>query len=142
MEVSDTDLTDNDQVTISASLPNVGPNADAGEDQNVEVDELVTLDGSGSDDPDSGPGPLTYLWTFLSVPPESTLTDGDITNPTSVDPTFTPDAEGTFEVNLEVSDSDLTDDDQVNIIAAFPNVAPNADAGDDREVELGPVVGV
>ncbi len=137
LEVSDGDLTDSDQVSIIAAPSNVAPNADAGPDQNVLVGALVTLDGSGSNDPDNGPSPLTFLWTFSSVPPGSTLTNADLNNATTAAPTFTPDAVGTYVVNLEVSDSDLTDSDQVMVAAAAPNVPPNADAGPDQNVRTG-----
>jgi hypothetical protein len=116
---------------------NEAPIADAGDDQNVDMGMEVTLDGSGCNDPDNGPDPLSHLWTFVSVPSGSALTNADIQNETTAAPSFIPDVEGYYEVNLHISDGDLTDDDQVMIIAALPNVAPNADAGDDQNVEVG-----
>ena len=55
--------------TMTVTTLNSLPVSDAGEDQNVEVSMEVTLDGSGSNDPDNGPDPLSFLWTFVSVPP-------------------------------------------------------------------------
>ena len=56
-------------VTITVSAPaNVAPTADAGPPQTVNEATGVTLDGSGSSDPDSGPGSLTYAWSQSSGP--------------------------------------------------------------------------
>lgn len=55
-----------DTVTITVDPPaNMGPTADAGEDQTVASDASVTLDGSGSSDPDTG-DTLSYAWTQTS----------------------------------------------------------------------------
>ncbi len=54
-------------VTITVDPINDAPVADAGPDQNVTVGDLVTLDGSGSSDPDEG-DTLTYLWEFTVRP--------------------------------------------------------------------------
>ncbi len=48
--------------------PNQPPVANAGSNQNVFVGALVTLNGSGSSDPDNGPSALTFLWTQTSGP--------------------------------------------------------------------------
>ncbi len=139
LQVSDGALADDDQVQIVAFVPNVAPNADAGPDQNVLTGTLVTLDGSGSHDPDNAPSPLTFRWTFTSVPPSSALTNGQISNSTTPAPSFTPDAVGTYVLTLEVSDGDQADNDQVSIIAAASNVTPNAVAGPDQTVRTGRV---
>lgn len=62
-------------------VANSAPIADAGVDQTVEADELVTLDGSGSSDPDGDP--ITYLW---SAPDGIELSDNTAMNPTFVAP--------------------------------------------------------
>src|SRR3989338_3105177 len=55
-----------DTVTITVDPPaNMGPTADAGEDQTVASDASVTLDGSGSSDPDTG-DTLSSAWTQTS----------------------------------------------------------------------------
>jgi LmbE family N-acetylglucosaminyl deacetylase len=81
---------------------NSSPTANAGSDQQVNVGALVTLDGSGSSDPDPGTT-LTYQWT---------QTDGTavtLSSSTAVNPTFTaPAAAGLLEFSLVVSDGSLS----------------------------------
>jgi len=129
-----------DEVEITATTPNVPPNADAGPDQNVFTGETICLDGSGSNDPDNGPEPLSYLWSFDSVPEESSLTDDDITNRDQANACFIPDVDGTYVLRLSVSDGELTSEDTVEITATTPNVPPNANAGADVTISLGRIV--
>ena len=77
------------------------PNADAGTDQNATVGEQVTLDGSGSNDPDGDT--LQYQW-HLTPPDGSTTTLSDTT---AAAPTFIPDRAGTYHIGLTVSDGTL-----------------------------------
>ena len=132
-------LSDTDTVIITATSANVAPNADAGLDQTAEVNQLVTVDGSNSSDPDAGPFALTFQWVFATVAPGSALTDADINNPTSPQASFTPDVTGVYTLTLTVSDGDLTDSDDVAINVTPVNVPPNADAGADVLVQLGEV---
>ena len=131
-----------DEVTVTAATLNVAPNADAGEDRQVHVGDLVPLDGTGSTDPDDGPALLDYLWSFVRVPADSALTEANIGTPDQAEADFVPDAEGEYEVNLRVDDGAATDDDQVVIIALIPNVPPVAEAGADQSVALGQTVTV
>jgi hypothetical protein len=113
--MDDDGATGNDSmnVVVVETLPiNQPPIAYAGIDKNVEVDQEVILDGSGSSDPESNP--LTYLWTFLSKPTESSAT---LSNSTTVNANFVPDEIGTYEIQLTVNDGSLTDSDSVIITA-------------------------
>ncbi|HDH04315.1 MAG TPA: hypothetical protein ENH01_01180 [Nitrospirae bacterium] len=98
---------------------------------------VVYLDGSGSSDPDNGPMPLSYNWSFDVLPPESGLSDNDIIDKEQVNASFIPDADGSYVLELVVNDGEFTSEDYVIITAATPNVPPNADAGDDITVSLG-----
>ncbi len=104
-----------------ASLPdtvviesNEAPIANAGADQTVKQNTLVTLDGTASSDPDGNIS--AYSWSQLSGPVVS------LTNATSASPTFTaPRLKGLSQVNIMFS-LVVTDDngkqssaDQVNI---------------------------
>jgi parallel beta-helix repeat protein len=84
-----------------AAISNTAPIADAGSDRTVGVGVLVTLDGSGSTDPD-GNLPLTYGWQQTG----GTLGLVSLSDPNVVSPTFTaPDIAGPFTFTLVVTDS-------------------------------------
>ena len=86
-----------DEVVISSN--NLAPTAVAGDDQLLVVGETAFLDGSGSTDPESDP--LTYSWTITSAPAGSTAT---LSGEGTAFPTFVPDLEGVYVVELVVSD--------------------------------------
>ncbi|MCL6613769.1 MAG: PKD domain-containing protein [Firmicutes bacterium] len=119
LTVSDGTAKGYDTVTIRAKSEtgetpgNDPPVANAGADQNVTVGQLVTLDGSGSTDPDDDP--LTYLWEMLSRPADSQAT---LTGATTVNPSFTPDKDGAYIVQLTVSDGEYIDQDTVTVTAS------------------------
>ncbi|GAF79674.1 unnamed protein product, partial [marine sediment metagenome] len=106
------------------------PVADAGGDQTVHPGTVVTLDASGSSDPDQD-YPLTYLWQMTSMPTGSTA---GLSDPALLDPTFTADMPGDYIIELVVTDSrglaSVPDDVWVSTF----NTAPVADAGADQAI--------
>jgi len=119
--------------TIQA--PNQAPTANAGPDQTVNSGSTVTLDGSGSTDPENDA--LTYAWSQDSGP-AVTLSDAS-----AVMPTFTaPTGPATLGFTLQVCDpSNACDTDSVTINVNSPaNQAPTADAGPDQTVASGAAV--
>ena len=90
---------DSDPDTVVITTQNRPPVANAGPDQNLDTGQSVTLDGSGSSDPDGDS--LTYQWTFGNIPTGST---GVLTDETTVNPSFVPDLEGDYEIQLIVND--------------------------------------
>ncbi|KPL02816.1 MAG: hypothetical protein AMJ90_04835 [candidate division Zixibacteria bacterium SM23_73_2] len=110
--------------TVLVSVDNQAPLADAGADQSgVEANTLVTLDGSGSSDPDGDS--LGYHWSQVSGP-SVTLSDTNILNPT-----FTPTVKGNYEFELLVDDGALTSSPDT-VLIQVNNQTPVADAGADQ----------
>lgn len=106
------------------------PSSNAGPDQSVFVNEAVILDGSGSSDPDGDP--ITYLWSFVSVPIGSTAT---LSDPTVVNPDFTVDVFGTYVLELIVNDDEL-DSAQDSVTITTLNSPPVANAGPDQAINV------
>ncbi len=78
---------------------NLPPQVDAGEDKNAFVGQTISLDGSGTTDPDGDDDFLTgEQWTQLSGP---TVTIADATEEVAF---FTPTEIGSYRFRLEVSD--------------------------------------
>ena len=120
-------------VTITTTGGNTAPVANAGPDQSVPVGTTVTLNGSGSNDADQNP--LTYDWSFISIPSGSAAT---LSNPTAAKPSFVADKAGQYVVQLIVNDGTVNSTpDTVTIAAATGNTAPVANAGPDQSVQVG-----
>jgi uncharacterized repeat protein (TIGR02543 family) len=112
--------------TTEVTITNEMPIADAGEDQTVLVDTLVTLDGSGSSDPD-GHTPLTYGWV------QTGGADVTLSDPTVVAPTFTaPTSADVLTFTLVVTDAYGLASDPAEVVITVYNNAPTADAGTDQ----------
>ena len=128
------DLTGADQVTITVVAGNKPPTADAGQDQTVTEGEVVTLDASGSADPDDGIASFSWRQTGGT----GVLLSDD----TTAQPGFTaPEVGVTGEsliFELTVTDAGgLTATDSVTITVTSVNQPPVADAGPDQTVTEG-----
>jgi len=101
------------------------PVADAGPDQLVDLGDTVTLDGTGSGDPEDDP--LDHGWTQTAGPAVS------LTGATTATPTFTsPEGPATLTFELTVTDdAGLTDTDTVDVVV---NGKPTASSGLDQLV--------
>lgn len=123
---------------VRALVENVAPIADAGADVALAFGGSAALDGSASSDPDAGPQPLAFAWSFASIPPGSALADGDIAGASSAEASFTPDAKGEYHLQLTVTDGDLSASDEV--VVRVLNNPPVAVAGTDRSEPIGSCV--
>ncbi len=128
--VSDGELSSEaDSVTVT--VPNKAPVADAGADQAVDGGTVVTLNGSGTDEDGD---PLTYQWTQLSG---AGVLLSDATAPS---PTFTaPATKDALVFRLTVDDGDITSAPS-DVTITINNNAPTANADDDQSVEGGSLV--
>lgn len=122
-------LCDKARVDISVGSVNDPPVSDAGPDQTVDTNTRVTLDGSGSHDPDNNL-PLAYEWIRTSGPPV-VLTDSTAESPSFI----APDDPCTLVFELMVIDddgqgrADLTPD---QVVITVQNQPPISDAGPDK----------
>ncbi len=107
------------------------PTANAGPAQTVNIGATVQLNGTGSSDP--GGLPLTYSWSFVSVPAGSTA---KLSSTTSATPTFVADKTGTYIVQLIVSNgSNSSAPSTVAITAQYST--PIANTGSAQTVYVG-----
>lgn len=120
----------------SAGDGNHAPVADAGDDDEVLVGEVVELDGSASTDADGDA--LDYTWEITTRPSGSAAA---LINASFVDPQFIPDAPGSYTIALVVTDGAADSaPDSVQITAAEQNGVPVANAGPDQYVAAGSTV--
>ena len=120
--------------TVTIATSNTAPVANAGPNQTVAVGATVTLDGSGSTDADGNP--LTYQWSFVSVPTGSAAT---LTGPTMMKPTFHVDKAGDYLVRLIVNDG-IVNSAPATVTITTSNTAPVANAGPDQAATVGATV--
>ena len=128
-----------DNITITVVAPNTSPVADAGSDQSVETDQVVTLDGSGSSEPDGDV--MQYAWVQVAGPAVA------LTNSTSIYAVFTPTVPGTYIFRLTVGDEDFNATDDVSVVVSEVHVPsdgtpqlevePNNDTTSANEISLG-----
>ncbi len=95
LTVSDGKAQDADTVVIDVNTP---PLANAGPDLSGVIGTPVVLDGSGSSDADGDA--LDFGWSLQS--PQGS--NAQLSDPTAVSPSFTPDVQGSYLATLVVSD--------------------------------------
>ncbi len=117
LEVDDGEKQDTDEVTITVSLVNDAPTADAGSDQQgwlTAGNAEFQLDGSGSFDVDGIPDPLTYQWSVVESPGGSVVVFDPVSSD-AVDTRVTMTMPGIYELQLEVDDGNKQDTDSITI---------------------------
>jgi hypothetical protein len=125
-----------DKTLVSISTANTPPVANAGPNRTVAPGAAVTLDGTASSDVDGDA--LTYAWSFISRPANST---SEIANVRAATTMFTADRAGTYIVQLIVNDSKADSIPAVvGISVTASNTPPVAAAGRNRTVSPGSLV--
>ncbi len=110
---------------LVVTVPNRLPVANAGPDQLVTVGEMITLDGTGSNDLDGDL--LTFNWRLLQQPAGS---GSELLAADTANPNITIDVAGVYRVELIVHDGfDASVADTV--LLNVGNVPPVANAGSD-----------
>jgi hypothetical protein len=119
--INSTNSADNSSTIVTFVFTNVNraPTANAGSDQTVVANTLVTLNGAASSDPDSDS--LTYAWSVISG-------SATLSNSTAVSPTFTPTSAGDRVFKLTVSDGSLSSEDFVTV-TVNANATPTNQSG-------------
>jgi subtilisin family serine protease len=111
--------------TVTVTVTNDPPIANAGPDQTAYVTNTVVLDGSSSYDPNGDP--LTYSW-FLTTPAGGAAF---LSDPAIVGPTFVIDRPGSYTVQLIVNDGRVNSAPDTVAITTL-NTPPVAEAGPDQ----------
>jgi PKD repeat protein len=109
-------------------LDTTKPTANAGIDQTVNEDALVTFDGSASTDEN---GIATYTWTFTDITPQTL---------TGKNPTYTFTTPATYTITLKVTDPAGNTATDTVIITVLDITKPTANAGQDQTVNVGTTV--
>ncbi len=135
MDIAGCSWDDGADAWLLSSLQGTSPIADAGSDRTVDIGVMVTLDGSGSWDPDGE----IMEWDW-----ECTSHDVDLEDVETSSPSFTPSEEGIYVFNLRVMDDDdewsQTSTVRITVIDPTRNIKPMADAGDPDHVTVGDLV--
>jgi hypothetical protein len=120
----------------STSVANTAPVANAGGSQNVLTGALVALNGSASLDAQNDP--LSYSWSFDSVPVGSKAV---LVSAATAQPNFVADVDGVYALRLVVRDSKLSSNPALVVVtASAKNDAPVASAGANQSVLKGAVI--
>ncbi|MBN2284247.1 MAG: C10 family peptidase, partial [Deltaproteobacteria bacterium] len=115
--------------TIHVDFDNLAPVADAGDDETVPEGTQVTLDGSGSYDPDGTIVSSFWECVEASQGSEILLADEHSLQPSFTAPAVGPDGELlTFRLTV-TDDGGATDRDECVITVSWVNEPPVADAG-------------
>lgn len=124
LQVSDNSLIDTD--SVSFSLTNNVPTANAGADQSVDLGSTVNLDGTTSTDLDGQQ--LSFSWSIDSTPTGSAAT---LSSADSATPSFIADSAGDYVLSLTVNDGFVSSAADTVTVSTI-NSAPVANAGPDQ----------
>ena len=124
--------TDTVEITISDDTDNTPPVAEAGPDRSVNPDDTVTLDGTGSYDPDGDE--LDVSWAQVGGPSVDLRDQGTFT-PTLTAPSVSGTETLTFEIYVSDGSETVADTVDVTVSGGTSNSPPDAEAGPDLTAE-------
>jgi hypothetical protein len=115
-ELSNTNSVDSNTPTLLQTPESTSsyPEADAGPDQQVDEEDLVTLDGSASKGSSYG-DIATFSWIQKEGFPYVTLTDSNTANPQFIAPQISEDTPLLFELTVQDEDG-FSNTDEVSVI--------------------------
>jgi len=131
LKVSDGQLFSTDTLTITVIPRNQAPVVEAGPDQEIELPNSATLNGSVTDDALPRGATVTVNWSVASGPGNVTFADANAATTTA---TFS--APGTYILKLTANDTEFTVEDQLTITVYPENQPPTANAGEDQTIRL------
>jgi len=123
-----------DEVVVTVLQVNKVPVANAGHDQSINEGATVSLDCSGSSDPDGDA--LTFKWT---APAGITLSSDTDSKPTFSAPDISANTQYTFSLVVNDGNAD-SPADEVVVTILLANKVPVANAGPDQSVNEGATV--
>src|SRR4026208_2114820 len=133
-QAQNTDNTQTQKNTqVDSTQLNVPPKADAGDDQKVEVNTEVKLDGGKSSDEDGKIA--SYKWEQTDGP-EVDIKQADKQTATFDVPESAADSKLVFKLTVVDDKGDSASDDVTIDVSKVQNVPPKADAGDDQKAEV------
>ncbi|MET0752082.1 MAG: PKD domain-containing protein [Pyrinomonadaceae bacterium] len=135
LSATDGDLSASDEITVTVNPANQPPSVEAGDNQIITLPNAATLSGIVTDD-NLPNNTLTVSWSKLSGSGEVVFS-----SPNSANTTATFSVEGTYELKLEASDSELSASDTVTI-QVQPAQNANAPTADFSVPTLGGPVGL
>lgn len=105
-------------LSVGAGSSGAAPTAVAGTDQTTGLGSTVQLDGTASADPEGAP--LSYAWSIVSFPADSTAV---LSDDTSARPSYLADRTGVFVVRLVVNDGVLSSDPDTVLVSVSATAA-------------------
>jgi len=135
LTVDDSQLSQSDEVSINISTPaiiNQPPVADAGAEQSIALPNHAVLNGAASDDGLPRGSSVALQWSKVSGPGSVAFSNPNIYNSFA---TFS--AAGTYVLQLQAGDTQLTSADTVVINVGADNQAPVVNAGADQLIAFG-----
>jgi len=116
--------------------------ADAGRNDFVTTESRVVLDASNSGLKNENNKPTTsvinYHWTFIGNPPSGVEFFPALLNKATVNPNFTPPADGEYELQLTITNENASiQTSTVKVVASSGNSRPVVNAGKNQQAGIG-----